>query len=150
LHSSAVREEVSVSPVIGTILMVTITVVLAAVLWMLISHMVNPPEKPPEDVLLIRQGPTTQPDANHYDTFFTVIQVRSDGKYKVADLSYTLQGTSGSLLTDATFAFSDSNGDGYVTEGDAIQIIGMHDNYKGGTFKVLSSGGMIGIGTIAW
>lgn len=135
---------------IGTILMVAVTVVLAAVLWVLIAHMVNSPEKPPEDVLLMRQGATTQPDAAHFDTFYTVIQVRSDEKFKAADLSYVIQGTSGSLLTDATFAFSDSNGDGYITEGDAFQIIGMHENYRGGTFKVLNRGGMIGLGTIAW
>ncbi len=49
----------AVSPVIGTILMVAVTVVLAAVLYIVVSPMINPAEDKPEENILIQQGAVT-------------------------------------------------------------------------------------------
>jgi flagellin-like protein len=145
-----VRKEEAVSPVIGTILMVAVTVVLAAVLYILVGGMINPTEKPPENVILLKQETTHQVDATHFDTSFTIIKVRSDQMYKITDLSFIIQGPSGSLVTDASFIYGDADADGIITAGDSIQVTGMLESYRGGIFKVLARGTMIGQDTIGW
>ena len=150
MRSATIHEEDSVSPVIGTILMVAVTVVLAAVLYILVGPLINTNEKPPENIILIRQGVTSQVDATHFDTFYTVIELRADKKFQISSLSYVIQGTSGSLVTDATFTFNDADADGYATIGDSLQVTGMHEDYRGAHIKVMYQGGMIGWQTIAW
>ena len=50
------KDDDAVSPVIGTILMVAITVVLAAVLWLMVSGMIQDPEE--EKLTLQLSSPT--------------------------------------------------------------------------------------------
>jgi FlaG/FlaF family flagellin (archaellin) len=130
--------------------MVSVTVILAAVLYILVGGMLNTPEKPPEDVILLKQETTHQVDAIHFDTSFTITKVRSDQMYKITDLSFIIQGPSGSIVTDASFTYGDADGDGIITAGDSIQVTGMLEDYRGGTFKVLARGTMIGQDTIGW
>jgi len=98
------RDGEAVSPVIGTILMVAVTVVLAAVLYIVVSPMINTADVKPEENILIRQGAVsgnlTVPGT--YDTFYTVVSVSSIQKYPDPDLSFVIMADSGSLLTDAT------------------------------------------------
>ena len=139
-----------VSPVIGTILMVAVTVVLAAIIYIIVIPLVDPVEEPPEDIVLLQQGGVSQPDRDHYDTYFTIVAVRSATKYYSTDLSFVVQGSHGSLITDATVTFEDADNNNYVTEGDSIMITGMTDEYSGATLKMLHMGSMLGYSTIAF
>jgi FlaG/FlaF family flagellin (archaellin) len=125
--------------------MVAVTVVLAAVLYVVVGPMINPPDdKPQENILLDQgtvQGNLTVPGT--YDTYFTVISVSSVQKYPDPDLSFVIMSDSGSLLTDATIYYDDANSNGYVSEGDSILIKGMTMEYQGATLKVLYHGSMI-------
>lgn len=145
-----VKYEDAVSPVVGTILMIAVTVALAAVLWVIVSSMMDPGEEPPENIVVLQQQRVLQPDATHYDTSYSVIVVRSNNKYMISSLSFAIQGSHGSLLTDATFSFNDADGNGYVSEGDVLQVQGMLENYKAGTVKLFSRGMLIGQQSIAW
>ena len=135
----------AVSPVIGTVLMVAITVVLAAVLYVVISPMINPSEDKPQENFLLDQGAVsgnlTVPGT--YDTFFTVMVVKSVQKYPDPDLSFVIMTDTGSLLTDATIDYDDANDNGYVSEGDSILVRGMTLDYQGATLKVLYHGSLI-------
>jgi flagellin-like protein len=135
----------AVSPVIGTILMVAITVVLAAVLYIVVGPMINPPDDKPQENFLLRQGAVTgnQTVLGTYDTFFTVMVVSSVQKYPDPDLSFVIMSDDGSLLTDATIYYDDANDNGYVSEGDSILVRGMTLEYHGATLKVLYHGSMI-------
>lgn len=144
------KKDDAVSPVIGTVLMVAVTVVLAAVLYVVVSPMIDPTDTTPEENILIQQGAVngnlTIP--NTYDTFFTVVSVSSIQKYPDPDLSFVIMSDSGSLLTDATIDFDDSNDNGYVSEGDSILVRGMTLEYQGATLKVLFHGSMISRGSV--
>ena len=139
------RERDGVSPVIGTILMVAVTVILAAVLYVVVGPMINPPDDKPEENILIDQGPVTTnlTVANTYDTYFTVVTVSSIQKYPDPDLSFVIMSDGGTLLTDATIEYDDANDNGYVSEGDSILIRGMTLEYQSATLKVLYQGSMI-------
>jgi flagellin-like protein len=143
------RRDEAVSPVIGTILMVAVTVVLAAILYVIVGPLINPEEEPPENLLMLHQNRVTQVDALHYDTSYTVTVIRTSERFSLLSISYVIQDSSGSILSDATFAFGDADSDGYVSEGDSIMVTGMLENYKGGTFKLLYKGSMIGHASIA-
>jgi flagellin-like protein len=139
-----------VSPVIGTILMVAVTVVLAAIVYIVVIPLVDPVEEPPEDIVILEQGRVTQPGPNDYDTFFTIVAVRSQEKFYATDVSFVVQGTHGSLITDATVTFEDADGNNYVTEGDSIKVEGMTDEYPGALLKMLNRGVLLGQNTIAF
>ncbi len=124
--------------------MVAVTVVLATILYLLVDPFTSPDEEPPENMVMLSQGRVAQVDATHYDTSYTITIVRTNEKFSLASISYAIQGSSGSILTDATFAFGDSDSDGYISEGDSIIITGMTDEYKAGTFKLFYKGSMIG------
>ena len=138
----------AVSPVIGTILMVAVTVILAAILYVIVGPLINPDEEPPEDVILLDQGPVQGDGAGGYDTYFTVMEVRSKNRYTDNDLSFVVMADDGSLLTDATINFDDANANGYVSQGDSVLIRGMTLEYQGASLKMLHQGDMIGINSI--
>ena len=140
----------AVSPVIGTVLMVAVTVVLAAVLYVVVGPMINPGEDKPEENILIQQGAVTGnlTVPGTYDTFYTVVHVSSIQKYPDPDLSFVIMSDSGSLLTDATLDYDDANANGYVSEGDSILVRGMTLDYQGATLKVLFHGSMICKGSV--
>jgi FlaG/FlaF family flagellin (archaellin) len=135
--------------VIGTVLMVAVTVVLAAIVYLIVSPLVNPVEEPPEDIVLIQQGRIIQIDPTHWDTSYNIVEVRTKEAYLWNSCSFTCQGTHGSLITDATITPHDANGDGYITEGDTVTIAGMTDEYQGALFKIHYMGNMIGQDKVA-
>jgi flagellin-like protein len=137
--------EEAVSPVIGTILMVAVTVILAAILYVVVGPLINPDEEPPEDVVLLSQGSVNGDGAGGYDTFFTVMEVRSNNRYTDTDISFIVMTDDGTLLTDATVTFDDANANGYVSQGDSILVRGMTLSYQGADLKMLHQGDMIGI-----
>jgi FlaG/FlaF family flagellin (archaellin) len=132
----------------GTILMVAITVVLAAVLYVIVSPMINTTEEPPLDLIILDQGSVVQSDPTHWDTFFTVSQVDSSKKFEWTDISMVIIGDNGSLLTDATLSHADADADGVLEPSDSVLVTGMTDAYVGATLKVLYRGSMIGTSPI--
>lgn len=144
------RDCSAVSPVIGTVLMVAVTVVLAAIVYVVVNPLVNPEEEPPVDLIFLQQGTVTQTDATHWDTFFSIVTIESDEVMEWTTVSFVVQGTTGSLVTDATISYGDSNGDGRLTVGDSVILEGMTAGYSGGTLKVLHRGAMIGQNSIAF
>ncbi len=130
--------------------MVAVTVVLAAIIYIIVIPLVDPVEEPPEDIVLLQQGSVTQPGPNDYDTFFTIVAVRSQEKFMATDLSFVIQGSHGSLITDATVTFEDADGNNHLTEADSIKVEGMTDEYPGATLKVLHRGILLGYSSIAF
>jgi hypothetical protein len=114
-----------------------------------VGPLINTDEEPPEDLVMLNQGRVNQVNATHYGTSYTIIVVRTNEKFSLTSISYVIQGASGSILSDATFAYGDADNDGYVTAGDSIIISGMLQDYKGGTFKLFYKGSMIGKASIA-
>jgi hypothetical protein len=112
--------------------------------------MINPDEEPPTETILLQQGRVTQIDPDHWDTFFTIVSVNSNTKFLWTEVSFVIQADHGSLLTDATMTFGDSNGDGYLTEGDSVIVNGMTRDYQASTIKVLHRGTMLGQNPIAF
>jgi hypothetical protein len=111
----------------------------------IVLPLVNPEEEPPEDVILLDQGAVNGDGMGGYDTFFTIMEVRSNKRYSDNDLSFVALSDDGTLLTDATISFDDANGNGYVSQGDSILLRGMTLQYQGADLKVLHQGTMIGI-----
>ena len=144
------RADRAVSPVIGTVLMVAVTVILAAVLYIIVGPMINPVEEPPLNLIMLGQGTVDQMDPTHWDTFYTVSVVESDKTFGWTDVSMVITGSHGSLLTTATITYGDANGDGDLTVADSIIISGMTSDYPGATLKVLYRGSMIGQAPIAF
>jgi FlaG/FlaF family flagellin (archaellin) len=128
----------------GTILMVAITVVLAAVLYIIVSPMINTSEEPPLDLIILDQGTVEQTDATHWDTYFTVTAVDSKKRFEWVDISMVIIGENGSLLSAATMSHGDTDGDGVLEPSDSVIITGMTADYTGATLKVLYRGSMIG------
>jgi flagellin-like protein len=138
------RRRSAVSPVIGTVLMVAVTVILATITYIIVNPLVNPEEEPPVDLIFLQQEEVTQTDATHWDTYFTVSAIESDDEFPWTTVSFVVQGSTGSLVTDATITYGDSNLDGELSEGDSIILTGMTADYSGATLKVLHRGSMIG------
>jgi flagellin-like protein len=138
------RAEEAVSPVIGTILMVAVTVILAAVLYVVVGPLINPVEEPPVNLILMDQGTINQADPTHWDTFFTISAVEAQKTFEWSDVSMVITGSHGSLLTDATISYGDADADGFLDVSDSILVNGMTDEYTGATLKVLHRGSMIG------
>jgi FlaG/FlaF family flagellin (archaellin) len=128
----------------GTILMVAVTVVLAAVLYVIVGPMINPEEEPPLNLIILDQGGVLKTDATHWDTYFTIAAVESNERFKWDDVSMVILADHGSLLTDATMSYGDVDGDGVLEPGDSVIVTGMTDEYTGGTLEVLHRGSMIG------
>ena len=135
----------AVSPVIGTILMVAITVVLAAVLYVMVTGLVSSPgaNKP---TLTLTPG---QWSGNNLTIQITSV---SSSTLKYTDLIFQIQSPAkgicftgsantavqtGCTAVSANVTYSDAAGEGNV---DALDIIKVFANpavdVKGGTFKV--------------
>lgn len=121
------KNKKAVSPVIGTILMVAITVVLAAVLYVMVSGISGP-------------GSTSQPSAvlsaQNWNAGNLLVNVQSSSGATVnpTDLTYIVQdrngttyhsGVAGSTLTsgtNVTIAYQDNIDAGKVGAGDSVKI----------------------------
>ena len=152
------KDDDAVSPVIGTILMVAITVVLAAVLWLMVSGMIQDPED--EKLTIQLSSPSvTQYTRTGVDTWDAVLNINKmtpkDEKVKWTEIRIAIKDADGSILNSATNApltddptsytdpatgatadvlywFVDISGDGKVGAGDNVKITGMVDGGLGG------------------
>jgi len=123
------KDERGVSPVIATILMVAITVVLAAVLYMMVVGFVRPTDQPP--MIVVREegcGPDScdgivTSASEPYDLSRYRVTVLADGDPVIdpTRLEPSLNVSGGGV----TFRFTDLAKDGRLNAGDTFRLSGM-------------------------
>ena len=159
------RQEESVSPVIGSILMVAITVVLAAVLWLMVSSMFSTNMDKGTTVTMGEPKLETQTRAatTCWDTTVTILRLSPrDTKLPWGDLKLTVKSASGSLLYTQSTPNADMGvypddlivrswfvpaaGIGTVmVAGDEIKITSMDIYYEGALVELISHGQLVGM-----
>ena len=147
------KNKSAVSPVIGTILMVAITVVLAAVLYVMVAGL--GPGNTPQNVTMVLQGSNT---AGNFS--FSVSSITS-ANVDPAQLTYLVEangityysGAAGlNAVTSGTtvnVSYADNLDVGHVSAGDTMRLTSAPTNVlHGGTFKVFYSNAAISTATI--
>ncbi len=162
------QDDDAVSPVIGTILMVAITVVLAAVLWLMVSGMIQDPED--EKLTLQLSSPKVTQYTRGVTTWDAVLNINKltpkDEKVKWSEVRIAIKSSDGSILNQAAepdpddppnyditgsieFWYVDITlNDVKVSAGDSIKITGMDVGYEGATLQILKAGKIIGDTTL--
>lgn len=117
-----IRNDVAVSPVIATILMVAITVVLAAVLYVLVTNLIPPEPEPPGQVVMSKEpiGPdiwefrVTGTPTNEELSYYKVIILKNGTKVHTIDPLEE--------VTKGDYRFTDLDDGGRLTSGDRFII----------------------------
>lgn len=161
------KDDDAVSPVIGTILMVAITVVLAAVLWLMVSGMIQEPDD--EKLTLQLSSPSVtrineRPVGTAIVCWDGVLNINKmtpkDEKVQWSEVRISIKDSTGSILMVATtvgddsaatydptpvveFWFVDIQGDAKVGAGDSIKITGMIATYEGADVQITKAGKII-------
>ncbi len=117
-----VKREEGVSPVIAVILMVAITVVLAAVAWLMVSGMVSKLDVPPAYISLSKENTQSNPseriihvagvDRSYNLLNFEAVLIINISADENSRMDPLVDGTTGNLT------FKDTNGDGKLNVGD--------------------------------
>ena len=144
----------AVSPVIGTILMVAITVVLAAVLYVMVTGLVGPPQGQKPNLVL------TAGTWNNGNLTISFASITNAPNLAPTDLTYLLQTSGGvTYFTGAagtgaavsgvtvSVSYQDNANAGKVSNEDNIRISMSPSNstvMRGGTLKIFYSGDVIG------
>ena len=132
----------AVSAVVGAVLMVAVTVVLAAVLYSMVVNTVPPARQPVS--LVVTQGPTTAnaTNASRNDTYLEVIRKlgTDDLRWNESSFGLLVQGANGTSLVAHTWAVTDLDGDGRAGAGDRILVRGMDAAYHGAHLRVYYQG----------
>ena len=118
------KDDDAVSPVIGTILMVAITVVLAAVLWLMVSGMISTEESDKTTVNLaspsVKSFDVTERTTACWDVTLNINKITpKDDKVKWSELRVIVKGEDGSVLNQA----ATPNANTGVYAGDATSLI---------------------------
>jgi flagellin-like protein len=162
------KDDDAVSPVIGTILMVAITVVLAAVLGLTVSGMIQDPED--EKLTIQLSSPTVTKYDRNGDCWDAVLNVNKmtpkDEKVQWSEVKIAIKDSGGSILNQATepdldistymdpaaveFWYVDISVDvpAKMGAGDSIKLSGLSDLYEGATVQILKAGKIIGSTTL--
>jgi flagellin-like protein len=163
------RDDDAVSPVIGTILMVAITVVLAAVLWLMVSGMITGPDEEKVTVNIATPDVQAQTRTNPcWDATLNINKITpKDEKVKWTEVRCVIKSASGSILNTALAPTADTPasyndpagtgpgvvqfwfvetdaGDTKMSAGDAIKVTGMDVGYEGATVDLTKAGERIG------
>jgi flagellin-like protein len=163
------RDDDAVSPVIGTILMVAITVVLAAVLWLMVSGMITGPDE--EKVTVNIATPDVQQQTRTNPCWDATLNINKltpkNEKVQWTEVRVIVKSASGSIFNQATTPGADTPasyndpagtgptdvefwyvettaGDVKMSAGDVIKITGMDINYEGATIELTKAGERIG------
>ena len=166
------KNDDAVSPVIGTILMVAITVVLAAVLWLMVSGMIGGQE---EQKITVNLGSPSTPEkftrtTACWDTSMNINRITpKDQKVLWSELKILIKGSTGSLLLTATTPTADPGAALYVAPltvngcyvyfvetgantkldaGDTVKIVSMSTAYEGATVELTKAGNLIASATL--
>lgn len=143
-------DHTGVSPVIGTVLMVSITVVLAMATFMIILPMMNQDVDVEDEKFILDQQSTHQMGPNDWDTSFIIYKIKKDEAIPWNTVTFAVLDSDGLIVTDAIITYGDTDGDGYVHESDTIMLQGMTDAYDGATMKMLFKGEPLVYATIAF
>ena len=169
------KDDDAVSPVIGTILMVAITVVLAAVLWLMVSGMISTDESDKTTVNLaspsVQSLDVTERTTACWDVTLNVNKITpKDDKVKWSELRIVVKGADGSVLNQATTPAANTGaytgddlatpvavqfwyvevtaGDLKMDAGDGVKITGMTDIYEGAMVEMTKGGERIASATL--
>jgi len=122
LERAWIRNDIAVSPVIATILMVAITVVLAAVLYVLVTNLIPDEPEPPGQVVMSKEpiGPdtwefrVTSTSDNEELSFYKVIILKNGTRVHTMDPLEE--------VTKGDYRFTDLDDGGRLTSGDRFII----------------------------
>jgi flagellin-like protein len=122
-----------VSPVVAEVLMIAVTLLLAAVLFVMLTGPASPP--PETSTLVFSVNPLTQNanNASRNDTFVSIASKLGTGELFWTDPSlniYVLD-NNGTVMTAHNASFSDLNNNSKVDAGDRITIRSMTAAYHG-------------------
>ena len=163
-----IREEESVSPVIGTILMVAITVVLAAVLWLMVSGMFSTSVDKATTATLgePKIEEQTRAATECWDVTIPILRLSPrESKVPWGDLKIAIKSASGSLLLTQNTPNADMGvypndlivrtwfvptaGVGTIIQaGDDVKITSMDIYYEGALVELVYHGQLIGMATL--
>ena len=143
-------DHTGVSPIIGTVLMVAMTIVLAAATFWLVLPMMNQDVDTEDEAFIVDQNSASMNGPNDWDTSFTILKIKKDESIPWNTVSFACLDYDGSIITDATIQYGDTNLDGYVHEGDTIILTGMTEAYDGATLKILYKGQLLGVFNISF
>ncbi len=138
------------SAVLGEIMLVVITVVLAAVLYLMVSAPAAP-QSQPLSLLLEQKSPThNATNASRNDTAFQVTAKLGTGDlfWNDSSLQATIVSLNGTTLFWHAMVYNDTVMDGKAGAGDSIVIRGMTDEYHHATLRLFYQGRQIYTGTI--
>ena len=166
------KNDDAVSPVIGTILMVAITVVLAAVLWLMVSGMISTGNESKTTVNLASPNvqQVTRGVTVVWDVTMNINKITpSDVKILWSELKITVKSAAGSILLsqnavpiplDGSAAYSVAvppvverwyvetvtlpSLDTKMSAGDSIKITGMPTTFEGALVQISKGGQLIG------
>ena len=159
------KNDDAVSPVIGTILMVAITVVLAAVLWLMVSGMISTGNESKTTVNIA--SPVVQQVMRPgigWDVTMNINKITpSDVKVLWTELKLTIKSASGSILQVQISPVADiapavypnvgtlgiyfvevTAGDTKLGAGDALKVTGMTNAFEGAHIELSKGGQLIG------
>lgn len=132
------RRAAGVADVLGNFLLVAIVVVLAVVLYAVVSNAMQP--VPQSLTLFVSQGPVTTnaTNATLNDTYLEVEQRLGQGDVLWNDSTFqiTITTPSGTLLTGHNISIIDLTGDGRAGGGDRVAVRGMTGAYHGAMFHM--------------
>jgi FlaG/FlaF family flagellin (archaellin) len=144
------RRNDGVSAVLGEIMLVAITIVLAVVLYLMVSAPSSPPSQP-ISLLLEQKAPThNATNASRNDTAFQVTAKLGTGDilWNDSSLQTTIVALNGTQLLGHAIQYNDGVMDGKAGAGDSIIIHGMTNAYHGATFQVFYKGRLVYTGMI--
>ena len=130
--------------------MVAVTIVLAAATFWLVLPMMNQDVDVEDEQFFIDQNSVTQNGPNEWDTSFTIQKIKKDESIPWNTVSFACLDIDGTIITDATIQYGDTDLDGYVHEGDTIILAGMTNAYDGATLKILYKGQLLGVFNISF
>lgn len=153
------RRTEAVSPVIGEVLMVAIVIVLAAVVWLVVSGMMMTPDD--ERLTVTLSKPNMQQRSSVYDASVNIYDVAPDGeKVQWIEVRVLVNAYNGSSLNQSMTMVDDTNatyhdyvefwyveqtpGDTKLNTGDGIKITGMSRTYEGATVTLVRGSYKIG------
>lgn len=160
------KNDDAVSPVIGTILMVAITVVLAAVLWLMVSGMLTSGDD--EKITVNLSSPSVSSftrTAACWDATMNINKITpKDEKVSWTEVKIIVKSAAGSVLQASTtlgndigayadpatpeFWYVEATADTKMSAGDGIKVTGMPQTWEGAVVELTKGGERIASATL--
>lgn len=114
------------------------------------SYLHDAPPPPPDDSVHLTAGNTTQWNITYWRTEFRVSAVYARTNLSLANVTIRTMSSGWTALAGARVDYLDLGGDGNVTVGDAVSIVGMTDAYQGGWLVLSHNNTIIERAAISW